>query len=104
MAKTELHSEPLTPVDAAWLRMDSDTNNALIVGVMMFDQQLDFMRLRATLEYRLATVTRFHQRVRFSRNSSSQPNWKTTLILILTPISSASPCRHRAAIRHCKSS
>jgi len=76
MAKTELHSEPLTPVDAAWLRMDSDTNNALIVGVMMFDQHLDFLRLRATLEYRLATVTRFHQRVRFSRNSSSQPNWE----------------------------
>lgn len=54
--------ERMAAVDTAWLRMDRPTNLMMIVGVMVFDQQLDFKRLRATLEARLVgRYRRFRQ-------------------------------------------
>lgn len=56
-------SEPLTPVDHAWLRMEDPTNLMMVTGILIFDQPLDFERLRATFEHRLLRFERFRQRV-----------------------------------------
>jgi WS/DGAT/MGAT family acyltransferase len=55
--------ERISPVDTAWLRMDRPTNLMMIVGIMMFDGQMDYARLRRTLEARLLPYRRFRQRV-----------------------------------------
>lgn len=52
----------MAAVDTAWLRMDRPTNLMMIVGVMVFNQRIDFKRLRATLEARLVgRYRRFRQ-------------------------------------------
>lgn len=57
-----LRREKMAAVDTAWLRMDRPTNLMMIVGVMVFDQQLDFKRLRNTVEARLVgRYRRFRQ-------------------------------------------
>jgi len=56
-------SETLAPVDHAWLRMEDPTNLMMVTGIMIFDQPLDFERLRATFEHRLLRFERFRQRV-----------------------------------------
>ncbi len=55
--------EPLAPVDQAWLRMEDPTNLMMVTGILIFDQPLDFERLRATFEHRLLRFRRFRQRV-----------------------------------------
>jgi WS/DGAT/MGAT family acyltransferase len=56
-------SAQLAPVDHAWLRMEDPTNLMMVTGIMIFDQPLDFERLRATFEQRLLRFDRFRQRV-----------------------------------------
>ena len=54
--------ERMSAVDTAWLRMDRPTNLMMIVGVMIFDQRMDFERLRNTVEARLVgRYRRFRQ-------------------------------------------
>ena len=55
--------ERMSAVDTAWLRMDSDKNLMMIVGVYEFDRHLDQARLRELLETRLLTHRRFRSRV-----------------------------------------
>ena len=55
--------ERMSAVDTAWLRMDSDKNLMMIVGVYEFDGKLDFARLRDLLRERLVTHRRFRSRV-----------------------------------------
>ena len=63
MAKKHNH-EPMSNVDAAWLGMDSSINLMIINAVMMFDEPVDFDRLKSVLEERLARpYDRFRQRV-----------------------------------------
>ncbi len=38
--------ERMSAVDTAWLRMDSDKNLMMIVGVYEFDGKVDFARLQ----------------------------------------------------------
>jgi diacylglycerol O-acyltransferase / wax synthase len=65
MAAARLQSESMSKVDAAWLHMESPTNMMMITGVMMFDRPVDFQRLLATYEHRMAGMhPRFKQRVR----------------------------------------
>jgi WS/DGAT/MGAT family acyltransferase len=59
-------SERLSNVDNAWLRMEDPTNLMMVTGVLVFDQPLDFARLRATIEQRLLSFDRFRQRVVYS--------------------------------------
>ena len=54
--------EFFSSVDAAWLHMEKPTNMAMITGIMIFDEPLDFARLKATLEHRLLIYDRFLQR------------------------------------------
>ncbi|MDO8787648.1 MAG: wax ester/triacylglycerol synthase family O-acyltransferase [Sulfuritalea sp.] len=57
-----LQRERMSAVDTAWLRMDRPTNLMMIVGVMVFNQRLDFDRLRNTVEARLVgRYRRFRQ-------------------------------------------
>jgi WS/DGAT/MGAT family acyltransferase len=52
----------MSAVDTAWLRMDRPTNLMMIVGVMVFAERMDFMRLRDTVSARLVDrYRRFRQ-------------------------------------------
>ncbi len=54
--------ERMSAVDTAWLRMDRPTNLMMIVGVMVFNQRIDFERLRNTVEARMVgRYRRFRQ-------------------------------------------
>ncbi|HYM48201.1 MAG TPA: wax ester/triacylglycerol synthase family O-acyltransferase [Burkholderiaceae bacterium] len=55
--------ERMSAVDTAWLRMDSDRNLMMIVGVYEFDRKVDFGRLRDLLNSRLVAHRRFRSRV-----------------------------------------
>lgn len=72
LGKSELFSN----VDAAWLRMETPTNMAMITGVMTFDRPLDFDRLRLTLAYRFLAFPRFLQRVREPGLRLGLPRWE----------------------------
>lgn len=70
-------SEPLSSVDAAWLHMDKPGSLATITSVALFDQPLDFERVRATFAYRLLPFfPRFRQRVREPRLGLGLPRWE----------------------------
>src|SRR5271157_448642 len=71
-----LRSEPLSPVDAAWLHMDSPTNMMMITGVMMLSQPVDMRRLLATYEHRwVGRFPRFRMRIRH-RGLFGTPHWE----------------------------
>ncbi len=53
--------ERISSVDTAWLRMDRPTNLMQIVGIMLFDGDLDFARLRLAVEERMLVHRRFTQ-------------------------------------------
>ncbi len=52
----------MSAVDAAWLRMDRPTNLMVIIGVVVFDEHVDFGRFRRTIEERFLKFTRFRCR------------------------------------------
>ncbi len=53
--------ERISNVDTAWLRMDRPSNLMQIVGVLLFEGQLDYEHLRASIERRMLGFRRFHQ-------------------------------------------
>jgi len=55
--------ERLSPVDTAWLRMDSKANLMMIVGVYEFGGDVDYQRLQRRIERTLLTHLRFRSRV-----------------------------------------
>jgi WS/DGAT/MGAT family acyltransferase len=65
--------EPLSGVDAAWLRMDDPTNLMTITGVLVLDDPMDLATLKAVLDERLLGFTRFRQRV---RDPDDDPQWE----------------------------
>jgi WS/DGAT/MGAT family acyltransferase len=56
-------SQRLSNVDTAWLRMEDPTNLMMVTGLLVFDQPIDFARLRQTIEQRLLVFDRFRQKV-----------------------------------------
>ncbi len=64
--------EPLSGVDAAWLRMDDPTNLMTITGVLVLEDPMDVGTLKELLQERLLGFTRFRQRV---RNVEDGPRW-----------------------------
>ncbi|MFA7261289.1 MAG: wax ester/triacylglycerol synthase domain-containing protein, partial [Aeromonas bestiarum] len=54
--------ELISCVDTAWLRMDRPNNLMQIVGVLMFDGQLDETRLRESLLHTVRVQPRFGQK------------------------------------------
>jgi diacylglycerol O-acyltransferase len=66
--------EPLRPVDAAWLRMDSPDNGMVITAMLSFDALPEPDRLLRLVEERLLPHRRFRQRVVDSRFAG--PAWE----------------------------
>jgi WS/DGAT/MGAT family acyltransferase len=67
----------LSNADAAWLHMDRPTNLMVINSVLLFDEQVDFERLRRTVEHRLVErYPRFRQRVVESRLPLIAPSFQ----------------------------
>lgn len=54
---------PLSNVDAAWLKMEDPTNLMMVTGVLTFARPVDMAYLRALVESRLLQFDRFRQRV-----------------------------------------
>jgi len=67
-------TERMSAVDAAWLRMDRPTNLMMIVGVVMFDERVDFRRFRRTIGQRFLKFARFRCRAVQDTVSAS---WET---------------------------
>ncbi|MFA7479056.1 MAG: wax ester/triacylglycerol synthase family O-acyltransferase [Vulcanimicrobiota bacterium] len=65
----------LSKADAAWLHMDRPDNLMMITALFLFDEQLDYQKLRKTVQERLLTYDRFRMRVRRSRNPLRRPSW-----------------------------
>jgi WS/DGAT/MGAT family acyltransferase len=65
--------EPLSGVDAAWLRMDDPTNLMTITAVLVLDDPMDVGTLKEVIEERLLGFTRFRQRV---RDPEGSPRWE----------------------------
>ncbi len=63
MARPAPRRERLSPVDNAWLRMDSPGNLMMIVGVDLFEGRCDVPRLKRTLETHLLQYRQFRSRV-----------------------------------------
>lgn len=54
-------AERVSPVDAAWLRMDLPTNPMTITGVLQLEGEVAFDEVRRGLDERLRAHRRFHQ-------------------------------------------
>lgn len=65
--------EPLSGVDAAWLRMDEPTNLMTITSVLVLQDPMDIDTLREIVEERFIGFTRFRQRI---HSASSGVQWE----------------------------
>jgi len=63
LEETMSHRERMSPVDTAWLRMDSPGNLMMIVGVIVIDGPCDEPRLRNVLQEHLLPFFQFRARV-----------------------------------------
>ncbi|MCI0578227.1 MAG: wax ester/triacylglycerol synthase family O-acyltransferase [Chloroflexi bacterium] len=77
MASNQLKKAPFAPVDTAWLRMEDPTNLMMITGVIIFDEPLEFQRLKETIQQRLLKYDRFAMRVVPSKVPLRPPQWET---------------------------
>jgi diacylglycerol O-acyltransferase len=68
-------SPAVSPIDAAWLRMEDPTNLMMVTGILLFDGHLDQDRLRAVIEERLLPFARFRQRVAEPAFGLGMPRW-----------------------------
>ena len=69
--------ERMSPVDAAWLRMDRPTNVMAITGLMWFSEPVDWDRVREVIAERFVDrYPRFRQRVRGSLLGLTPPFWE----------------------------
>ncbi|WP_022834520.1 wax ester/triacylglycerol synthase family O-acyltransferase [Salisaeta longa] len=64
--------EPLSGVDAAWLRMDRPTNLMTITAVVVLQDPMDTDALKALIEERFLGFTRFRQRI---EDLDGTPRW-----------------------------
>lgn len=75
MNRTRPTRIPLSPVDAAWLRMEHPTNLMMITGVFLFDRPLDFGSIKLVIERKLLRFRRFRQRIIQPQQSFLPPYW-----------------------------
>jgi diacylglycerol O-acyltransferase / wax synthase len=70
-------TEPLSNVDAAWLRMEDPTNLMMISGVLTFDRPIDMAHLKAVFQHRFVDkYERFKQRIVQPRLSLKAAYWE----------------------------
>lgn len=66
----------MTPVDAAWYRIDGPVNFALVTSVVLTAGPLDFDKVKAVYRERLRPFCRFRQRVVESGFPIATPYWE----------------------------
>ncbi len=66
----------MSPADAAWFHNDGAANLAVVMGVVLTRQPLDFDRVRTIYRERLATFDRFRQRVVETGFPMATPHWQ----------------------------
>ncbi len=67
----------MSHADTAWLHMDRPTNLMVINSVLLFDQPVDWERVKRIIQARLVErFPRFHQRVVESRLPLRAPRWE----------------------------
>ena len=69
-------AERMSNADNFWLSMDQPTNLMVITGFMAFKKPLDFNRLYATIDSRLASFPRFQRRIVQPKSGIGLPNWE----------------------------
>ena len=67
---------PMSPVDAAWYHMDGPANLAMVTGILLTKERLDFEKVRAVYQHRLVGFDRFRQRVVERGFLISTPAWE----------------------------
>jgi diacylglycerol O-acyltransferase len=70
-----MESEAMSPVDAALLHMEKPHSMAMITGIFIFDEPVDFERLKKVISERLLVFNRFRQRIRHF--PVGLPRWET---------------------------
>ncbi|MFW5875471.1 MAG: wax ester/triacylglycerol synthase domain-containing protein [Myxococcota bacterium] len=71
---TESKREPLSHVDAAWLRMDTSTNPMMITSLIVFGEPVGFDALATVIRERLLVHERFRKRV--GHGVLGGPHWE----------------------------
>ena len=69
-------THPMTPVDAAWYHMDGPATLAMVTGILLTKERLDFEKVRAVYKRRLTGFDRFRQRVVERGFPMSAPEWE----------------------------
>lgn len=69
-------AETMTNADNFWLCMDEPTNLMVITAFMEFKEKVDFKRLQATIDSRLASFPRFQKRVVKPKSGVGLPGWE----------------------------
>ena len=69
-------THPMSPVDAAWYHMDGPANLAVVTGMLLTKERLDFKKVKAVYRRRLVRFDRFHQRVVERGFPMSTPQWE----------------------------
>jgi diacylglycerol O-acyltransferase / wax synthase len=67
---------PMSPMDAAWYHMDGSANLAMVTGVVLTKEPLEFESVRAVYKARMAMFDRFSQRVVESGLPVQTPHWE----------------------------
>jgi WS/DGAT/MGAT family acyltransferase len=67
---------PMDPVDAAWYHIDGPANTAMVTGVVLTKEPLDFAKVREVYRTRLDGFERFHQRVVEAGFPLATPHWE----------------------------
>jgi diacylglycerol O-acyltransferase len=68
-------SETMSQADNFWLSMDEPVNLMVITGFWEFEEPLDYNRLYATVESRLASFPRFRQKIVKPKTGIGLPKW-----------------------------
>ena len=71
-----MSTRPMDPVDAAWFHLDGPANLAIVTGVALTKEPLDFAKVREVYRLRLAEFDRFHQRVVETGFPIATPHWQ----------------------------
>ena len=70
-------AERMNHADNFWYCMDEPTNLMVITAFMEFKKPLDYNRLYATIENRLASFPRFQKKIVRPRSGVGMPTWET---------------------------
>jgi len=71
-----MKTHPMLPADAAWYHMDGPANLAMVTGILLTKERLDFDKVRAVYRQRMLGFDRFRQRVVERGFPVATPQWE----------------------------